>query len=252
MIHMRNDLRMQAGGAAADSQGTVDTPTRRALRAITESRTNYGLSYAIDFACPVALCWQGSRGSSDWTTASLAFCVGAALFSFVEYALHRWFFHARGTFVAAMHRAHHRSPADPMALPCFSSAAVSLGLWWLLTPLPGHDVASFFLGGILSGYFVYATLHHVHHSTRRTAVPLRWLRKSWITHALHHSCPDKNFGVTTSLWDRVFGTYQERGKGSAGPRDRPISFRRSSSSHATHRERRKPLSSLPHPRRTSS
>jgi sterol desaturase/sphingolipid hydroxylase (fatty acid hydroxylase superfamily) len=201
----------------------------RALRTMTESRINYGLSYAIDFACPVGLCWEGSRVASDWTMALLAFCIGGAIFSFVEYALHRWYFHAQGTFAAAMHRAHHRSPTDPMALPCFSSAAVSLALWLMLPPLLGPAVASFFLGGLLSGYFIYATLHHVHHRTRRTSASLRWLRPSRLNHAVHHSCPNKNFGVTSLLWDRVFGTYAD----------------------ASHRAPRKPLLSLARPPRKS-
>lgn len=202
-------------------RATVGTLARRALQAIMESRINYRLSYAIDLACPIALGWQGSRGSSDWTTDLLAFCLGGAIFTFVEYALHRWVFHAQGTFAATAHRIHHRSPADPMALPCLSSAVVSLALWLVLTRLPGVAVASFLASGVLSGYFVYATLHHVHHSTRSTAVPFRWLRRSRVTHAVHHSFPDKNFGVTTSLWDHVFGTHQERGT---------VSFRHSLSS----------------------
>jgi sterol desaturase/sphingolipid hydroxylase (fatty acid hydroxylase superfamily) len=185
--------------------------TRRCLQAVVQSRINYRLSYAIDLACPIALWWQGTRGSSDWITALLASCIGGTIFTFVEYALHRWVFHAQGTFAAATHRYHHRSPGDPIALPCLASAVASLVLWLLLTPLLGITVGSFLASGVLSGYFVYATLHHVHHATRRPAVPFAWLRSSWATHAVHHSCPGKNFGVTTSLWDHVFGTYQECG-----------------------------------------
>jgi sterol desaturase/sphingolipid hydroxylase (fatty acid hydroxylase superfamily) len=219
MMHMSEDLRARTTALAADSQRTLRTAARRALRAVSESRINYCMSYAIDLACPLALCWLGSRVVSDWTTVLLAFCIGGATFSFVEYAVHRWFFHARAGFAVAIHRTHHRSPADPMALPCLSSAAASLGLWWLLSPLLGPEVASFFLCGLLVGYFLYATLHHLHHSIRSSAVPFRWLRGRWVTHAVHHSCPDKNFGVTTSVWDHVFGTHQERGQRSAGRHD---------------------------------
>jgi 4-hydroxysphinganine ceramide fatty acyl 2-hydroxylase len=133
--------------------------------------------------------------------------VGTATFSFVEYAMHRWLFHARASFAAPIHRAHHRSPADPMALPCFSSATASVGLWWLLSPLLGREVTSFVLCGLLAGYFFYAAVHHLHHRIRGTTMPFGWLRSRWVTHAIHHSRLDKNFGVTTSLWDHVFGTH---------------------------------------------
>jgi 4-hydroxysphinganine ceramide fatty acyl 2-hydroxylase len=246
MMHMSDDLRARTTTLAADSRATLGSAARRALRAMSESRVNYALSYLIDLACPLALCWLGSRVASDWTAALLAICLGGATFSFVEYAVHRWYFHARATFGAAMHRAHHRSPADPMALPCFSSAAVSFGLWWLLSPLLGPEVASFFLCGLLVGYCFYAALHHLHHSIRGTGVSFRWIRRAWVTHAVHHSYPDRNFGVTTSVWDHVFGTYRERGK--------PISLRPSASSsdRAVYPAPRRPPSSRAHPRHKSS
>jgi sterol desaturase/sphingolipid hydroxylase (fatty acid hydroxylase superfamily) len=56
-------------------------------------------------------------------------------------------------------------------------------------------------------------VHHLEHSIRITALPYRWMPRRWAVHAVHHRLVGTNFGVTTSLWDRVFGThYQSRGR----------------------------------------
>jgi sterol desaturase/sphingolipid hydroxylase (fatty acid hydroxylase superfamily) len=49
-------------------------------------------------------------------------------------------------------------------------------------------------------------VHHlIHH--RRGGAPAGYLQGLRISHLRHHYSPQQgNFGVTTGIWDRVFGT----------------------------------------------
>jgi dihydroceramide fatty acyl 2-hydroxylase len=179
----------------------------RLLKMVAESRINYWLAYAVDLACPVVLAYLGWQPSSGWAVASLAFFGGAFVFSFIEYAMHRWFFHAPRSIARALHQTHHSSPRAAVAIPFPSSAGAAFLMWSYLAPLAGEQCAGFFGSGLLAAYFCYSLLHHFQHSMRIRALPLRLLRGRWVAHAVHHGRSDRNFGVTTSLWDHVFGTY---------------------------------------------
>ena len=188
------------------------------LRAVSESRVNYRLSYAIDVASAAAMGWLGAREADGWAAPAALAGVGLVAFSFAEYAVHRWLFHGPTGAMRAIHQAHHDGPDDPVALPCISSAVVGGLLWWGLSPAIGSFAASFVVCGSLTGYVVYGTVHHLEHSIRITALPFKWLQRRWAVHAVHHRLVGTNFGVTTSFWDRVFGTYYRRParSGSAG------------------------------------
>jgi sterol desaturase/sphingolipid hydroxylase (fatty acid hydroxylase superfamily) len=56
------------------------------------------------------------------------------------------------------------------------------------------------------GYWWYGVVHHVIHHHSNTSSPSYFnALRAW--HMRHHYSPKSgNFGVTTSLWDHVFGT----------------------------------------------
>jgi sterol desaturase/sphingolipid hydroxylase (fatty acid hydroxylase superfamily) len=192
------------------------------LRAVVESRFNYAASYAIDLACPLVLGYLAFRQTPGWAVGIA--CVGAGLgvFSFAEYAIHRWLFHARSGVMGAMHQAHHDTPHDHVALPCVTSVAVAVLAWQALSAVVDPGKAGFFLCGLMSGYLYYGALHHFEHSIRITAVPFRWLQRRWAMHSVHHRMAHTNYGVTTSVWDRVFATHhrsRRRARSQAGGLD---------------------------------
>ena len=184
-----------------------------ALRKVCASRLNYRLSFGFDLFTPITLLYIGGARHSagvpaaDWSVAAFSFCAGAFLFTFIEYGMHRWLFHAHASFATASHQHHHRSPRAPTSMPFPCSALGGFVLWALFSPMVGEQIAYFVASGILSGYFNYAVLHHLQHHVRIKAVHWQWLQNRWTAHALHHGRLDKNYGVTTSLWDHVFGTY---------------------------------------------
>jgi sterol desaturase/sphingolipid hydroxylase (fatty acid hydroxylase superfamily) len=196
---------------------TTVAPLRRSavdlIRTLIQSRTNYRLAYAMDLACPLVLGYLGIRQAPGWLGLVVAAGAGLVTFSFVEYAIHRWLFHAPAGLMASMHQAHHDAPEDHAALPFFTSTGVAALAWWGLAPLVGSALASGFLCGLLTGYFCYGALHHLEHSVRLTSVPFRWLQRRWAVHAVHHRLVDANYGVTTSFWDRVFGTHYQSRRG---------------------------------------
>ena len=53
------------------------------------------------------------------------------------------------------------------------------------------------------GYLLYSFVHRATH----VAKPPKNFKYIWKHHSLHHfKYPDKAFGVSTTFWDRVFGT----------------------------------------------
>jgi sterol desaturase/sphingolipid hydroxylase (fatty acid hydroxylase superfamily) len=70
----------------------------------------------------------------------------------------------------------------------------------------GFNVADGLTVGVMFGYWWYGVVHHIihHHANSPSPSYFNDLR-AW--HMRHHFSPKGgNFGVTTHLWDHVFGT----------------------------------------------
>ncbi len=146
------------------------------------------------------------------------FAIGTvALFAFffwtlAEYLLHRFVFHfnavtpfeKRVEFL--IHGLHHADPVDPTRLVMPPAGALILGvtLYSLFRLLIGPVWVDPFFAGFLIGYLCYDYTHYaVHHFTPRTK--LGKLIKHH--HMLHHFVtPEARWGVSSPIWDAVFGT----------------------------------------------
>ncbi|MEO0473524.1 MAG: sterol desaturase family protein, partial [Bacteroidota bacterium] len=72
--------------------------------------------------------------------------------------------------------------------------------------IEGFSVAA----GFLSGYATYLSIHYATHIFKP---PKNFFKKWWTFHAVHHYHDDSiNFGVSTPLWDYVFGTVAKKKK----------------------------------------
>jgi sterol desaturase/sphingolipid hydroxylase (fatty acid hydroxylase superfamily) len=181
------------------------------MRAWMTSRWNYQLAYFFDFVTPIVVFLLALRGALPWPVSVASVTAGILVFTFVEYAMHRWYFHGSTAFADGLHSGHHRHPRAPTAIPCLSSPAAPLLFRWPLSHLIGDTQAWFFLSGLLGCYFYYSLLHHLQHRVRPHALPLTLLRQMWAGHGIHHARANVNYGVTTTLWDRIFRTYQSPG-----------------------------------------
>lgn len=154
------------------------------------------------------------------TTVLVATASGWIGFSLFEYLLHRFAFHRRfpDTFAGRIeefltHGYHHAYPEDPdrLVMPPILSVPLALLVAALEVALLGRAVGLAAFAGTVLGYVAYDEVHFVLHNRKaRTAVG-RWLRRY---HLLHHHAPElARFGVSSPLWDLVFGTYGRVGKG---------------------------------------
>ncbi len=155
-----------------------------------------------------------SIGLSPLLVAGL-FVFGVFFWTFAEYMLHRYVFHwvteAKWSqrFHFIMHGSHHLYPRDEERLlmppvPGLIMASILFGFFYLIFWILGISELTFgFFPGFFTGYLMYSFVHRATHIMR----PPKRFKNLWQHHSLHHyRYPDKAFGVSNTLWDRVFGT----------------------------------------------
>jgi 4-hydroxysphinganine ceramide fatty acyl 2-hydroxylase len=148
-------------------------------------------------------------------TGLLVFFAGYIFFTFVEYMMHKYFFHMepntplKDKLQYSVHGVHHDYPRDKdrLAMPPFVSAAYAAIAYLLFTLILG-DYALYFLPGFLVGYASYLGVHFIVHAYNP---PKNFLKVLWVNHAIHHyKDPDIAFGVSTPLWDIILGTMPKK------------------------------------------
>jgi sterol desaturase/sphingolipid hydroxylase (fatty acid hydroxylase superfamily) len=183
------------------------------------------------FAVPVVyvpaivgwIAW-GWLGGATVPEIALQLGLGWFVWTLLEYWLHRTVFHWTPPFAWGerfhfiLHGVHHTWYKDHLRLvmPPAASIAIGVGVWAgvrglaaLTAPLGLDPVwARAAFAGIMWGYLVYDMTHYyVHHGNPSLGV-FKALRAH---HAKHHhnaAFKDKKFGVSTTLWDHVFRTWQ--------------------------------------------
>ena len=124
----------------------------------------------------------------------------------IEYGLHRFVLHGLRPF-RRWHAEHHRRPTARI----YTSTILSATLIAILVFFPALLLSDLWRAcaltlGLLTGYLGYTITHHAIHHWRTDNA---WLkdRKRW--HALHHhNSQPACYGVTSTFWDRVFGSTQ--------------------------------------------
>ncbi len=162
-----------------------------------------------------AVTGQGGR-ASPWAILA-AILLGVFLWSLAEYILHRFLFHftphsPRQERIAFMiHGIHHAQPMVKTRLVMPPAASIPLalvfyGLFYLILAAMLHapgTVAPLY-SGFLIGYLIYDMTHYsLHHVQWRSRV-MKYLRRYHMHH--HSQLPYSRFGVSSPLWDIVFGT----------------------------------------------
>jgi sterol desaturase/sphingolipid hydroxylase (fatty acid hydroxylase superfamily) len=134
-------------------------------------------------------------------TLTFVFVAGLFAWTLLEYIIHGVLAHSHRTFVTPLHNEHHVDPRAVFAMRAWIPTAVVL---IVLSAIFGIAPAMIFLFGIVAGFAVYEWLHYrMHFALPSNAVEAR-LRARHLAHHLRE--PDAIFGVTTPIWDIVFGT----------------------------------------------
>lgn len=140
------------------------------------------------------------------------FVFGFFAWTLTEYVLHRFVFHYEpktklGRDIHFLfHGIHHDYPNDStrLVMPPVVSIPLALlfgSLFWLVFG-PNYFPAMF--AGYLAGYLCYDMIHYAtHHFSLKSRAGL-WLRQHHMRH--HFQNEHRGYGVSTPLWDYVFGT----------------------------------------------
>lgn len=151
------------------------------------------------------------------STGLLVLFAGIISFTFVEYMMHKYFFHmerdtpTKDKLQYSVHGVHHDYPKDKdrLAMPPFVSAFYSLVFYLVFKLIMGAYVF-YFLPGFLIGYSAYLGVHYIVHAYQP---PKNFLKVLWVNHAIHHyKNPDVAFGVSSPLWDYILGTMPKNEK----------------------------------------
>ena len=188
---------------AVEQPGLLAAPGQWVLRMST-TRANGVAGLIADVGISVVLLGAGLWQSHTRPLATLAtMLLGLLLFSFIEYAFHRWLFHGAPKIMEQGHRKHHELPDGYDALPFFLPPLVLLAIGGILNLVLPAQFALLLAGSLAAGYAAYGLGHAAIHNMRfQNQLSRRWAA----IHHIHHYHPDKNFGVTTPLWDMLLGT----------------------------------------------
>lgn len=180
------------------------------LQALTSTSPTLILSMYIPvvLGLPILVSYQFAI---NWSAVVPMVFLGAITWTLTEYWLHRKLFHWVGEskwaqrFHYLVHGYHHTYPRDKehLFMPIIPSLLLATIFCLLYYTILGA-IGLVFFAGFLGGYLVYSSMHYSIHTITN---PPKWLRPLWRHHHLHHSTfPNKAFGVSSSLWDKVFNT----------------------------------------------
>lgn len=156
---------------------------------------------------------------TDYTQLTPMFVVGlfiSGFFSFtlLEYIAHRYLFHMKPTnefkrkMQYALHGLHHEYPKDKdrLAMPPIMSFLLAIVFFGIFYAMMNTKVFGF-LPGFITGYCAYIFVHFIVHAYNP---PKNFFKHLWLNHAIHHYKDNTQiFGVSSQLWDYVFGTIRK-------------------------------------------
>jgi sterol desaturase/sphingolipid hydroxylase (fatty acid hydroxylase superfamily) len=168
----------------------------------------WGMYLPVIIGFPI---WAGREFGFDLNRIAALFIGGGLFWTLFEYIAHRFLFHmivesdrAR-RIVYVLHGNHHHYPRDKQRLfmPPVPSIILASSIFGIQYSILGLNAFVFFPGFIL-GYLMYGTMHYAIHAWNP---PFKWMKPLWRNHHLHHYKDEgKGYGVSTTIWDRVFGT----------------------------------------------
>lgn len=160
------------------------------------------------------LVWVVSTGLAPLPIVGLV-ASGVVVWSLVEYLLHRYVFHYIGPrpwqrrFHFIFHGVHHDFPQDAKRLVMPLGVSIPLGLAFFLAfdlVMP-RAVACAVLVGVGAGYLAYDGIHYFTHHLKAKSRAGKYLKRYHLVH--HHTGVASKWGVTSPLWDYLFGTTED-------------------------------------------
>jgi len=167
----------------------------------------------------LAFVWMIFSSQANSNYALLFLVMGMVSWSFFEYVTHRWIYHTifknkkLSWFLDAFHLHHHRNLTDYRVLNAGLFLIYPLAaFFWLITFSLTFNIelASWFGLGMLIYYFFYENVHYFIHYKIYKSGYMKFIQKYHLYH--HYKQWNKNFGNTTTFWDKLLGTYDPKYK----------------------------------------
>ncbi|NJN41993.1 MAG: fatty acid hydroxylase [Flammeovirgaceae bacterium] len=180
------------------------------LERLTRTHIAVPISLFIIYAIGL-LYWSATNTTLSVGLTILLFLAGFLTLTWIEYNVHRYIFHMkpitkiREKIQYTMHGIHHEFPKDKdrLAMPPLLSITISTILLLFFKLIMG-DLVFAFLPGILCGYAFYLFIHYIVHAY---APPKNFFKFFWVNHSVHHYKDNERvFGVSSPLWDYIYGT----------------------------------------------
>jgi sterol desaturase/sphingolipid hydroxylase (fatty acid hydroxylase superfamily) len=147
----------------------------------------------------------------------LGFLSGLFVWTLAEYTLHRFLFHYKPTsprqerILFLFHGIHHAQPQVktrlvmplPVSVPGF---AIFFGLFYLILAvlLKVPQWVAPLMSGFMIGYLVYDLTHYATHHFPMRRGYAKYIKRYHMQH--HYKDAETRFGVSSPIWDWVFGT----------------------------------------------
>ncbi len=186
------------------------------LEKLSRTHISVPLTIFLSFSA-FLLYWSITTTSLNAFQTVAMFLLGIISFTWVEYIVHRYVFHmhtytkVRQRMQYFIHGVHHEFPKDKerLAMPPLVSVTIATILLLVFRAILG-DFAFSFLPGFVVGYSGYLSIHYMIHVYQP---PKNFFKTLWINHGIHHyKNGDVVFGVSSPLWDYVYGTMKEKKK----------------------------------------
>jgi sterol desaturase/sphingolipid hydroxylase (fatty acid hydroxylase superfamily) len=165
---------------------------------------------AVYLPAGVYLLWRSTAGLGLGASL-LLYAAGVLIWTLLEYVAHRGSFHhepqteGQLAFAYLVHGVHHAYPDDSRRwmMPLSVTIPITL-LLFLVCRLALGAFSYGVFAGFIHGYLTYDLLHYFIHRGHMPGRIGRFLRRHHMAH--HYTKPDRNFGVSSPLWDLVFRT----------------------------------------------
>ncbi len=138
--------------------------------------------------------------------------LGFFIWTITEYLLHRFIFHFYPTsdwgkrihFI--FHGVHHDYPNDAkrLVMPPSASIPLAFAFYLLFKATLSPFLLDGFFAGFTGGYLFYDMTHYMLHHTQFKSGFWKRLKQQHMLH--HYDDATKKYGVTSNIWDKVFGT----------------------------------------------
>jgi sterol desaturase/sphingolipid hydroxylase (fatty acid hydroxylase superfamily) len=155
-------------------------------------------------------------GNISWYDFILTVLGGLFIWTFTEYFMHRFVFHfnPRGKMMERIHfifhGVHHDYPNDAkrLVMPPSVSVPLATGFYFLFTLFMGEYHVAAFFSGFMTGYLFYDMSHYALHHANFKSSFWKKLKKHHLQH--HYSDASKGYGVSSDIWDKIFGSNEKR------------------------------------------